>query len=62
MLPFYFEHKFFVAFVKAIMPLRVQYGILKTMYCILCKTEGNRPYYTHYSTINKCFDSTQIYN
>ena len=32
------------------------------MYRILCKTEGSRPYQTHFSTTNKCFDSTQIYN
>ena len=44
------------------MPLRVQYGILKIMCCILCKTEGSRPYSTHFSTTNKCFVSIQIYN
>ena len=42
------------------MPLWVQYRILKIMYRILCKTEGSRPYWTDFSTTNKCFDSTQI--
>ena len=44
------------------MLLWVQYGILKIMYHILCKTEASRPYQTHISTTNKCFDSTQMYD
>ena len=38
-----------------------EYGILKVIYRILCKTEGSRPYLIHFSMTNKCFDSTQKY-
>ena len=44
------------------MPPSVQYGNLKIMFHILCKTEGRRPYQTHFFTTNTCFNGTQIYN
>ena len=43
------------------MPLWVQYCISKIMYRILWKTEGSRPYQTHFSVTDKHVDSTQIY-
>ena len=43
-------------------PLCVQYGILKIMYHILCKTGGSRPCKTHFSATNKSLDSTRMYN